>query len=220
MGSLYKYLPSQHLDKFLGGAVLFRSLSYFRAFEDLQIRGDRHEGARLYAPSTGLSLQVNGAAQPVVVPMAFEAQAKDREILVFCLSSLLSSELAMEFEADVCVELTEPEQFLRRIQRALASRPSLKYSSLVHDFVTYYDPEISPLAAWALPDRIALSKVVRYKRQAEYRLAFGRRKAFTVNNVQTRLTSTSGQLAPNLQNHPQAVLQVGDLARICKIHRF
>jgi hypothetical protein len=152
--------------------------------------------------------------------MAFEAKVQEREIFVFCLSTRLSPELATEFNADVCIEFAEPESFVAAVQRALVSRPSLKSKRLVHGLVSYYEPETPPFAAWAVPEYVALAKVARYQRQAEYRLAFGRRRAFDVNNVKTQLTSTPGVAEASLLGHPKAILVASKLGTVCKVHTF
>jgi hypothetical protein len=219
--SLYKYLPSKHVEAFLSrGDVLFRALSYFRRYEELEVRGDRHEGVRLFSPRDGLEVRKNGSMDPSRLSMAFEAKVQEREIFIFCLSTILSAELAAEFNADVCVEVTEPEGFVAAVQRALLSRPSLKSRRLVHGHVSYYEPETPPLAAWAVPEYVALSKLARFQRQAEYRLAFGRRRAFDVHNVKTQLTSTPGVAEATLLGHPKTILAAGTQRSKCKVHRF
>jgi len=35
----------QWAERFLDGEILFRSLSYFRDYEDSEVRGDRNEGS-------------------------------------------------------------------------------------------------------------------------------------------------------------------------------
>jgi hypothetical protein len=219
--SLYKYLPSKYLEAFLSrGEVLFRALSYFRHYEELEVRGDRHEGVHLFSPSKGLEVRKNETHQAFHLPMDFEAKVQDREIFVFCLSACRSPELAAEFNADVCIELTEPESFVAAIQQTLLSRPSLKSKRVVHGLVTYYEPEAPPLAKWAVPEYVALSKLARYQRQAEYRLTFGRRHAFNVNNVKTQLTSRPGMPEATLLGHPKTVLAAGTLRTACKVHAF
>jgi hypothetical protein len=219
--SLYKYLSSKYLEAFLSrGEVLFRALSYFRHYEELEVRGDRHEGVLLFSPSKGLEVRKSGAHEVSHLPMAFEAKVQDREIFVFCLSTCRSPELAAEFNADVCVELTEPESFVAAIQQTLVSRPSLKSKRLVHGLVTYYEPEAPPWAKWAVPEYVALSKLAQYKRQAEYRLAFGRRHAFDVSNVKTQLTSTHGMAEVTHLGHPKTVLAAGTLGTAWKVHAF
>lgn len=55
--NLYKYLPEQFVRPLLcEGAVLFRALSYFRDYEDAQVRGDEFEGTKLYRPTNGLEV--------------------------------------------------------------------------------------------------------------------------------------------------------------------
>src|SRR3954447_4682018 len=55
--SLYKYYDQREwADAFLDGNLRFRSLSYFRDYEDEQIRGDKNEGTSLFSPEGGLVL--------------------------------------------------------------------------------------------------------------------------------------------------------------------
>ena len=55
--SLYKYYDNQEwADAFLGGKLRFRSLSYFRDYEDEQVRGDKNEGKMIFRPEGGLVL--------------------------------------------------------------------------------------------------------------------------------------------------------------------
>jgi hypothetical protein len=53
--SLYKYFSDlKWANAFLDGEILFRSLSYFRDYEDQNIRGDQKEGIAVFRPQTGL----------------------------------------------------------------------------------------------------------------------------------------------------------------------
>jgi hypothetical protein len=53
--SLFKYFSERKwADAFLDGQVLFRSLSYFRDYEDGNIRGDCKEGTATFRPPAGL----------------------------------------------------------------------------------------------------------------------------------------------------------------------
>ncbi|NIA57596.1 hypothetical protein HAV22_28625 [Massilia sp. TW-1] len=71
---------------------------------------------------------------------------------------------------------------------------------------------------WALPDRIAMTKVSGYAYQSEYRFLFGRARLFDVENVRAELVS-NGLEPPAADNHStDYVLQLGDLSKICKIH--
>jgi hypothetical protein len=42
--------------EFLDGKLRFRSLSYFRDYEDEQVRGDKNEGKMVFSPEGGLAL--------------------------------------------------------------------------------------------------------------------------------------------------------------------
>lgn len=219
MNTLYKYLPSKYVEAFVSrGEVLFRSLSYFRHYEELEVRGDRHEGSRLFHPSVGLEITKVESGEKLRLPWAFEARVQDRDIFVFCLSTKLSAELAKKFKADVCVEIQNPARFLAGIRAAVLRRASIKNNHLAHGAVTYYSPESPPYASWAVPDQVVLSKVHGYAWQSEYRIAFALNGAFSVNNVSTQITATPGEPNPSLLGHPERVLKIGSLKPICKVH--
>ena len=53
--SLYKYYSDRKwAEAFLDGELLFRSLSYFRDYEDKKVRGDQNEGTAIFRPEGGL----------------------------------------------------------------------------------------------------------------------------------------------------------------------
>jgi hypothetical protein len=219
LASLYKYIPSKYLDAFVQrGELLFRSLSYFRNYEELQVRGDRFEGKRLFSPASGLEITKTETGEKFLLPWSFEATVQDREILVFCLSKTLSPELAREFNADTCVEITQPELLLARIRSSLQLRRWVRRGRLLHGPVDYYSSEEPPQAEWAVPERMVMRKTIEYTRQAEYRLAFARGDALQVNNVNTQITSTPGAIQPTLEGHPEHVLRLGSVAKLCRVH--
>jgi hypothetical protein len=216
---LYKYLPSKYLEAFVKrGELLFRSLSYFKNYEELQVRGDRDEGKRLFQPSQGLEVTKTETGEKLLLPWAFEASVKDREIFVFCMSLQQTPELANEFKTDTCVEIQDPVALLSRVRSALALRRWVKHGRLLHGTVDYYSPAEPPLAEWAVPERMIMRKTADYRHQQEYRLAFGRGDALKVNNVDVQITSTPGAVQPTLEGHPMHVLTVGSLVRICRVH--
>jgi hypothetical protein len=219
LSSLFKYLPSKYLEAFVKrGDLLFRSLSYFRNYEELKARGDRHEGQRLFAPATGLEITKTESGEKLLLPWAFESSVRDRDIFVFCLSYVRSEQLAREFGADACVEVQDPIALLSKVRSAMALRRWVKHARLLHGSVEYYSPEAPPFAEWAVPERMVMRKTVAYSHQQEFRLAFARGDALRVNNVQTQITATPGALQPTLEGHPEHVLHLGSLAKICTIH--
>lgn len=219
MAPLFKYLPSKYLESLVGrGELLFRSLAYFRNYEEINVRGDRHEGRRLFHRSQGLEVTKTETGEKLLLPWAFEASVKDREIYVFCMSMQRTQELADEFKTDTCVEIQDPVALISKIRSALALRRWVEHARLLHGNVEYYSPAEPPRADWAVPERIVMRKTTDYAHQAEYRLAFGRGNALKVNNVGTQITATPGEVTPTLDGHLEHVLKVGSLARICRVH--
>ncbi len=220
MQSLYKYLPNKYVNDFVHkGAVLFRSLSYFRDYEDAQ-RGDEFEGTKIYRPQKGLEITLTATQEKIVLPHSFESTANADDIFVFCLSTTLSTELASQFRADTCVEILNPTKFIAGIRAALLRRPSIKNKMLVHDKVKYYTPDEPPIVDWALPERIAMSKLDSYHPQQEYRIAFSINDAFRVENTQLRLVSAGERKVARATAYPERLFKLGNLAKICKIHTF
>lgn len=216
---LFKYLPSKYLDAFIGrGELLFRALSYFRNYEELKVRGDRHEGRRLFSPSKGLEINNLTTGEQINLPWSFESSVKDREIFVLCFSQERSAELAREFEADVCVEIRNPVALLAKVRSALMLRKWVVNGRLLHGKVDYYSSSEAPLAEWAVPERMVMRKTDDFSRQQEYRLAFARGDALKVNNVTTQITASPGATQPTLDGHPEHIIRVGSIAKLCTIH--
>lgn len=221
MSDLFKYMPSKYLDAFVGhGEILFRSLSYFRNYEEIKVRGDRYEGRRLYQPAQGLEITKVDTGEKSLLPWAFESSVKDREIFVFCLSTEFSAGLAKEFGADACVKIHDPVALISRIRAALKLRRWVKHGRLLHQPVDYYSPGEAPFAEWAVPERMVMRKTTEYSYQNEYRLAFARGNALQLNNVDVLITATPGSSELTLSGHPEQKLRVGSLARICTVQTF
>lgn len=221
MPILYKYLPSKYVDAFVqSGEVLFRAVSYFRDYEDAQIRGDEFEGTKLYRPQDGLEMTLVETHEKRVLPHSFESSANEDDIFVFCTSTMLSSELAAQFKADTCVEILSSATFIARVRAALLRRPSIKNKTLVHGEVTYYAANDPPIVDWALPERIAMSKLDGYCSQKEYRMAFSVNDAFKVENTRLRLVAPGERRFPRPSLYPKRLLKLGSLSQLCKTHRF
>ena len=221
MSNLYKYLPAKYVDDFVHkGAVLFRSLSYFRDYEDAQVRGDEFEGTRLHRPKNGLEVTITATQQKVVLPHSFESAANEDDIFIFCLSTALSADLAAQFKASACVEIQNPSKFIAGVRAALLRRPSIKSKMLVYGEVKYYTPDEPPIVDWALPEKIAMSKLSVYIPQHEYRIAFAVNDAFRVENTRLRLVSPGERRPPRATSHPERLFKLGSLAKLCKVHRF
>jgi len=221
VSSLYKYLPAKYVKDFLRqGAVLFRSLSYFRDYEDSQVRGDEFEGTRIHRPHNGLEITLTATHERLVLPHAFESTANEDDIFVFCLSTVLSAELAAQFQAEVCIEIMNVGAFVSGIRGALRRRPSIKNKTLLHGPVKYYSPDQPPIVDWALPEKIAMSKLSEYAKQHEYRIAFAVNDAFCVENTRVRLVSPGEHRSTEASVHPERLFKLGNLAKHCNVHYF
>jgi len=219
--SLYKYLPEQYVRPLLHeGAVLFRTLSYFRDYEDGQVRGDKFEGTKIYRPTNGLEITLAATQEKIVLPYSFESSAHEDDIFVFCLSTLFSVELATQFKSNVCVEIRNPALLISKTRGALARRPSIKNKLLVHGEVKYYQPHEPPIVDWALPERIAMSKLELFRPQQEYRIAFGINGAFDVGNTRLNLIAPGNHRPNRISAYPERQFKLGNISKICRVHRF
>jgi hypothetical protein len=71
MASLFRYFSARNAEAFIErGEVLFRSLSYFRDYEDAGVRSDEHEGTLVHLPTAGL--KVNKVAAARLLPFLIE----------------------------------------------------------------------------------------------------------------------------------------------------
>jgi hypothetical protein len=202
------------------GVVIFRSLSYFRDYEDSGVRADPYEGTLAHRPDDGLKVQLVKERKTLELPHTFEARTKEDDILVYCLSTQLSSSIGRRFEASVAVLIKDRGTFLARIRRALALIPQVEPKQLVHGTVKYVNKHDKPGVDWALPERIALRKPTSFRWQNEYRIAVPVGDAFAVENVQLSLAMPEGNRPAKRKDHPQHILRLGSLKSICKIQQI
>ena len=221
MTSLYKYLPEQFVRPLLReGAVLFRTLSYFRDYEDAAVRGDEFEGTKLYRPPNGLEVTLVETQEKVVLPHSFESSTHEDDIFVFCLSTILSQELATQFKTNVRVEIQNPALFISKIRGALSRCPSIKNKMLVHGGVRYYEPHEPPIVDWALPERIAMSKLESFRPQHEYRIAFAINGAFDVENTRLQLVAPGARRTKRVTAYPEHLFKLGSISKTYRVHHF
>lgn len=119
--SLFRYFDDRRwADAFLTGDLYFRPLSYSRAIEDGQVRGDRHEGVSVYAPQGGLLVTNQTQGTTFTLPNhRFESAVRRDDIWVYCLSRVFNAALAAEFAAVVCMEILDIPEFCKRVRAAL-----------------------------------------------------------------------------------------------------
>lgn len=219
MDRWFRYFSSAHAKSFVEhGEILFRSLSYFRDYEDSGVRGDDLEGTLRHLPANGLTVKKLGEDDEIPIPFAFESSVNEDDIFVYCLGTELSAAIGAKFKANVCVEIVKPERLLARLRSALKLRPQFRQSSIVHGPVTYYAPESPPLGDWAIPDRIAFRKSIEFEWQREFRMAIPKGDAFSVYNVRTNLVGLGTSRPPRKAHHPSLTFKLGSLRSICRSH--
>ena len=220
MPKIFRYFSAKNAAAFVErGEVLFRALSYFRDYEDEGVRADEREGTLVHRPTDGLQITRVPTGEKVVLQHRLESTAKEDDIFVYCMSTELSSAIAKRFKAEVAVEITEPVKFLARLRSSLSLRRQLRVGQLVHQEVHYYEWHEPPIVDWAIPERIAMRKPKSFEWQKEYRLAVPKGDAFRVENVSVKLVPMDAVQLPRAKSHPQLLLKLGSLAKICRIHK-
>jgi hypothetical protein len=221
---LYKYFSKmEYAESFCEGHLLFRSLAYFRDYEDNNIREDKREGVSVYRPNDGLLVtnQTQGT-QFLLKNHSFVSAAKHEEIFVACLSGVFDRNLFEKFDAVACVEVRDIGAFCARVEAALPSKASFPATSpgrkRIGHWVTYYDESEGGSPRWALPDRIATSKLCSYAWQREFRLIFSTTNAFEFENVATGLVSDDHLETVNSAQHHCHDVKSSSLRDICCLH--
>ena len=122
--------------------------------------------------------------------MIVRRAARDPEYSVFCASRSFSASLWEEFSASVCIEITDIPAFCARVGAGLpreAMFPGRPGRERLGQRVEYYRVSDAPDTRWALPGRIASSKLADYLRQDEFRLVFSVTGALAFQNVSMKL---------------------------------
>jgi hypothetical protein len=215
--SLYKYYSERKwAEAFLDGQILFRSLSYFRDYEDKKIRGDQNEGTAIFRPEGGLIVNNKTQGKTFTLPgHSFKSTAKQEEIFVFCASRSLTDELREKFGAVVCVEIMKIKTLCERIKAALPPKSTFRGQR-----VEYYQETEGNSPRWALPDKIATSKLDCYAWQQEYRLLFCLTDALDFEKVNLHLVQDNAREAPKPAEHPKYPVKARSLRDICRLHEF
>jgi hypothetical protein len=221
MPPLIRYFSELNARAFVErGEVLFRSLSYFRDYEDQGVRADEHEGTLVHLPSDGLRITRVDTGELIALPHRLESTAREDDIFVYCLSTELSDAIAERFQAEVAVEVVEPSKFLARVRSALSLRSRIRSDELVYQPVRYYEWHEPPIVDWALPERIAMRKPKLFEWQREFRFAVPVGEAFQVENVSVKLVPLNFPRIHRTTQHPEMLLKLGNLSKICRVHRL
>jgi hypothetical protein len=219
--SLYRYFSDRRwAEEFLDGKMRFRSLAYFRDYEneseDEEVRKDDKEGNLVFGPPEGLLINNQTQGTSRIHPgFRMESRTKQAEIFVLCASTCFSEELRSRFGAVACVEILKIAAFCRRIQGALPQNATFFAGKVI-----YYDPAQGPEERWALPDLIARSKFKGYGWKYEYRFLFSLTDALAFENATYQLVRGNLKEAPKSEEHLDFPVQTKDLRDICRIREF
>jgi hypothetical protein len=218
---LYRFFDdARWAEQMMRGTLRFRTLAYYRDYEEQQVRGDDNEGTSVFRPEGGLDVNNQTQRRQFVEPdSAFESEVKAGEIFVCCLSRSKTALILQEFNAEAYVEITNVPEFCRRVQKALPGARfggRLGHERIGHG-VEYYDAGRPPEARWACPDLIACSKFDRYRWQEEFRLLFSMTDALTFQNVQLRLVRGKSARPIDTSLHHDRVVEAGDLSGIAAV---
>jgi hypothetical protein len=223
---LYRYFTEEKwADAFLDGSLRFRSLAYYRDFEDAEVRGDQNEGIAIMRPVAGLEVTNQTQHTKFIMPdSAFESVANAGEIFVYCLSKSDTEDQREKFRAVACVEIFNTKAFCRRVQAALPRRatfPGRPGHQKIGQHVEYYKVTAGVTPRWALPDLIAASKLHSYGWQDEFRLVFSLTDALAFEKVSVRVVQGPSRRIANPADHHFYDLQLATSLRdIAVFHKL
>jgi len=219
--SLYRYFTERKwAGEFIDGKMRFRSLAYFRDYENESeaeaVRKDDKEGNLVFGPPEGLLVSNQTQATTGALPgFRMESRTKQAEIFVLCASRYFSEELRNRFGAVVCVEILKIAAFCRRIEQALPQNGTFFAGKVI-----YYDPSQGPEERWALPDLITRSKFKSYEWQHEYRFLLSLTDALEFENATYRLIRGDFKEAPKPEEHLEFRVHAKNLRDICRLREF
>lgn len=220
--SIFKYFTEEaHARAFIdNGLMLFRPLSFFRMYEDGQIRGDARDGTLRYAPASGLQITKQDGTALTLKDWRFTSSAKNDDILVYCASNQRSTQLAERFQSPFCVEITDTDPVLARLKARAHPTSQLDYEQLLSGCVDYRRLDRKPRADWALPDKVAFIKSDAFEWQDEFRTAIGKWGAFDAQNVDCALEIGDTVVSAAAQRNASVRLKIGNLADFTVLHRL
>jgi hypothetical protein len=219
---IFKYFSTEvHARAFIDkGAMLLRSLSYFRAHEDGLVRGDPRDGLLTYEPPDGLVITKQDGTVVDLVGGRFSSSVKHDDIFVYCASNKMSAELANRFASPFCVEINDPDQLISFLMRRAHPTSKLDYLQLVSGRVEYRDRVREPAVDWALPEKLVLMKPEEFVWQDEFRIAIGKRGAFDVENVACVVETGTAATTAVTPMQAKLLLEIGNLAKLTRLHCF
>lgn len=215
---LYKYIPSQYVDKvFKKGELLFRNLAYFSQYDD-QRRGDPLEAHHRDNPDNDIVLKNLSTGTETKGDFSFLNTTDPNFIYAFCTSKEHRDDLYQEFQSEACIEVVDVEKFLLRIKVKLRRYVSCHESGLLHGDVKYYLANKPAEFSIKDPLELAFAKDIDYQNQNEYRIVFGTKEAFKLVQkiVDNRLYDFRREASKGSPD--EMLIRIGDISDIARVH--
>ena len=217
---LYKYTPQQYVLDFIeNGTILFRNLTSFRQMEHLA-RGDVREGCHVDSPSNDVIMTHVKTGRQITGPFSMRTDVNGEKVFVFCMSRTYTENLCASFNSGACIVITDPREFIRRCDVAIKRLLFIERVGCVAGSVEYYSFNKSPRLSIEDSLNIPFLKADAFAEQQEFRLCFGKKKAFELRK--RLIVNQVWETEPDhLQGMPQQkFLQVGNLSDITEVRRL
>ncbi len=216
---LYKYMPTRYVDDFVRrGRVLFRNLTYFRRYQIDPSRGDLFEGRHIDRPGGGVMMTTVSTGHTVEGDFAFINSIQTERVFVFCMSTRHDPDLYDAFEADACVEIISPSQFVKDCRRALKTLTSLSSYRLFHRQMEYYKEDKPALGNVKDPRTIPFFKPAEYALQDEYRLMLADPASLELKQRIVQGHALPGTESPDGERPKKLWLQLSGSRQYIKVH--
>lgn len=216
---IYKYTPSKYVDDVTKkGTVLFRNLSSFRQMED-RSRGDHLEGHHRDNPDRNVTVTSLNTGVTISGDFSFLNSTNTEKTFVYCLSTLHDERLYGDFSCDACIEIIEPAEFIRRVRIAVRRLVSVDPAGLISGSVHYYTANKPSELDIKNPKKLVFLKDEEYSYQREYRLVFGRKNAF---NLEQKIVVNSAYDFHSAAKHSipkKKCIMIGPIQELVTVHR-
>ena len=216
---IYKYIPSEYVDDVIkNGALLFRNLSSFRQMGD-RSRGDQLEGHHRDNPDRDVTITNMSTGVTISGDFSFLNSTNTDKTFLYCLSTLHDDRLYDDFSCDTCIEIMRSAELVRRVRIAVKRLVSLDPAGLIFGPVHYYATNKPSKYDIKNPKELVFMKDEEYSYQREYRLMFGRKNAFKLEQKIVVNSSYDFLSAAKNSNPKEKRIMIGTIRELVTVHR-
>lgn len=177
-GLLFRFGKREHMQELVEGRVRFTPAKAYEGDELNEARKDEEKAKHAFSPGQYVTVtQHDGSTIPIIGNLKRTVHGGDYHMA--CFSREWDGGFFDAFDADACVVVKDPDQFVRRIEAAgQAVFPGWYF---MHCGVEYYDPhELPPKQVFSPP----ISKDFSFAYQREYRVFWDRLGGTPVEGIQ------------------------------------